>query len=43
MGSDDPDDIIEWFQNIAKFSDYTYCERRIKAAPDALSFPMKLY
>ena len=43
--TDDPDhdDIIEWIQNIAKFSGYTYGERRIKAALDALSFPMSRY
>ncbi|PCH96314.1 MAG: hypothetical protein COB83_06115 [Gammaproteobacteria bacterium] len=34
------DDIINWIQDIAKFSGYTYGERRIKAALDALSFPM---
>lgn len=31
------DDIIRYIQNIAKFSDYTYGERRIKSALDALS------
>jgi len=30
-------------QYIAKFSGYTYGERRIKAALDALSFPMSRY
>ncbi len=39
----DHDDIIRWIQDIAKFSDYTYGERRIKAALDALSFPMSRY
>ncbi len=37
------DDIIGWIQDIAKFSGYTYGERRIKAALDALSFPMSRY
>ena len=42
---DDPDhdDIIGWIQKIAEFSGYTYGERRIKAALDALSFPMSRY
>ncbi|PCJ40464.1 MAG: IS3 family transposase, partial [SAR86 cluster bacterium] len=42
---DDPnhDDIIGWIQDIAKFSGYTYGERRIKASLDALSFPMSRY
>jgi hypothetical protein len=42
---DDPeyDDIIEWIQDIAKFSGYTYGERRIKASLGALSFPMSRY
>jgi transposase InsO family protein len=42
---DDPehDDIIGWIQSIAKLSGYTYGERRIKAALDALSFPMSRY
>ncbi|OUS30842.1 transposase [Thalassotalea sp. 42_200_T64] len=42
---DDPDhvEIIEWIQEIAKFSGYSYGERRIKAALDALSFPMSRY
>jgi len=39
----DHDDIIGWIQDIAKFSGYTYGERRIKAALDALSFPMSRY
>lgn len=39
----DHDDIIRWIQDIAKFSGYTYGERRIKAALDALSFPMSRY
>jgi len=37
------DDVIELIQNIAKFSDYTYGERRMKAALAALSFPMSRY
>ncbi|MFT5636839.1 MAG: transposase-like protein [Cognaticolwellia sp.] len=37
------DDIIAWIQYIAKFSSYTYEEIRIKAALDALSFPMSRY
>lgn len=37
------DDIIGWIQDIAKFSGYTYGERRIKAALDSLSFPMSRY
>ena len=43
--TEDPehDDIIELIQDIAKFSGYTYGERRIKAALDALSFPMSRY
>ena len=42
---DDPehDDIIEWIQDIAKFSGYTYGQRRMKAVLDALSFPMSRY
>ncbi len=39
----DHDEIIEWIQDIAKFSGYTYGERRIKATLDALSFPMSRY
>ena len=39
----DHDDIIRWIQDIAKFSGYTYGERRIKAALDGLSFPMSRY
>lgn len=39
----DHDDIIGWIQDISKFSGYTYGERRIKAALDALSFPMSRY
>ncbi|MFT5815775.1 MAG: putative transposase [Psychroserpens sp.] len=42
---DDPahDDIIGWIQDIAKFSSYTYGEIRIKAALDALIFPISRY
>ena len=39
----DPDDIIGWIKYFAKLSGYTYGERRIKAALDALSFPMSRY
>ncbi len=39
----DHDEIIEWIQDIAKFSGYTYGERRIKATLYALSFPMSRY
>jgi len=35
--------LIKLIQDIAKFSGYTYGERRIKAALDALSFPMSRY
>ena len=42
---DDPeyDEIIGYIQDIAKFSCYTYGERRIKAALGALSFPISRY
>ena len=42
---DDPehDDIIGYIQDIAKFSGYTYGERRIKPALDILSFPLSHY
>jgi putative transposase len=32
--------MLEWVNDIAKFSDNTYCERRIKKVFNALSLPV---
>lgn len=39
----DHDEMIEWIQDVAKFSDYTYGERRYKEVLNALSFPVGRY